>query len=225
MCEEPMNYEDSILNIRKMLDKFKIMPKRYYDCTNGEMRDMFDAIKHLPRLFDQFDELDDFHKHQYSIVRNNLREAKKILKDERYNYSDMQKEITFLRKQDDRARHVHIEMTESNYNLMKELAQLKEERYYLSEGFRLERKRAKRWAKKQEIECTICHRTMNTEDDRDEEKGSVEPLEWTTLMCDHDFHSVCLNPWLENNNNCPNCRARVSNELLDVSLKALKYLK
>ena len=46
------------------------------------------------------------------------------------------------------------------------------------------------------VNCTIC-----TEPLEDEKK--------TVLTCNHIFHTVCVEPWVNANNNCPNCRKPV----------------
>jgi hypothetical protein len=47
------------------------------------------------------------------------------------------------------------------------------------------------------VTCSICLEDLN--------QSSSEPSR--ALACMHVFHANCVNPWLENHNTCPTCRA------------------
>ncbi|KAL3074556.1 hypothetical protein niasHT_034893 [Heterodera trifolii] len=47
--------------------------------------------------------------------------------------------------------------------------------------------------------CAICLGTHETGD------------KVRTLLCTHQFHSVCVDEWIKKHNNCPSCRAEVFN--------------
>jgi hypothetical protein len=34
----------------------------------------------------------------------------------------------------------------------------------------------------------------------------ITDINYTTVKCNHTFHSLCINEWFNNNNNCPLCR-------------------
>lgn len=57
------------------------------------------------------------------------------------------------------------------------------------------------------MECAICLETDNNK--------------FTTLKCNHRFHTKCINIWLNNHNTCPYCRAIVN--ILIVKVKRKKY--
>lgn len=57
------------------------------------------------------------------------------------------------------------------------------------------------------MECPICLEC----DDND----------FTTLKCNHMFHTKCINIWLHNHNTCPYCRALV--KTLNVKIKRKTY--
>lgn len=57
------------------------------------------------------------------------------------------------------------------------------------------------------MECAICLETDNNE--------------FTTLKCNHTFHTKCINMWLNNHNTCPYCRAIV--KIIIVKIKRKKY--
>lgn len=52
-------------------------------------------------------------------------------------------------------------------------------------------------------DCSICRNSLNGQSITAEEGG------WTSAICvgecGHTFHSECIKPWLNNNQNCPNC--------------------
>ena len=43
--------------------------------------------------------------------------------------------------------------------------------------------------------CTICRNSIKSK---------------RALKCDHIFCKTCINKWLKNNNNCPNCRTNIN---------------
>ncbi|KXJ83104.1 hypothetical protein RP20_CCG008562 [Aedes albopictus] len=47
-------------------------------------------------------------------------------------------------------------------------------------------------------ECPICFGNMLTNDDT------------KSLSCSHQFHSQCIEQWLENNSSCPVCRCEIT---------------
>ena len=47
-------------------------------------------------------------------------------------------------------------------------------------------------------ECSICLQNNNKNE-------SI-----TTYECNHNFHLNCLNEWVKNNPNCPNCRKQLN---------------
>jgi len=168
--------------------------KKFYNYTYVDMQEMANQLDQLPKLLHAVSKLRGVHERKDYIFKNELHKA------------------------NIRANRMHLKMTKLE-NLISEL---KNQRYYLSEGFMLERKRTKRWGKKQE--CSICMNTINAKNDEDEQKGSIENLEWTTLGCDHDFHAVCINKWLIKKKTCPNCRKTVSDDLLDLYDISVSYL-
>ena len=48
------------------------------------------------------------------------------------------------------------------------------------------------------MECSIC--ISNIDPERDD---------IIDLDCGHSFHTNCIHMWLNVNNSCPNCRARI----------------
>ena len=61
--------------------------------------------------------------------------------------------------------------------------------------------------------CSIClnpTKKMSKWDRLHKGLSTVEKYpENITLICNHTFHTSCINKWLENNNTCPNCRTIV----------------
>lgn len=51
-----------------------------------------------------------------------------------------------------------------------------------------------------ELTCAICMTT---------ERCCCDDDAWTTLDCDHRFHTACIRRWLFVRNTCPMCRGRV----------------
>jgi len=51
-----------------------------------------------------------------------------------------------------------------------------------------------KWLSKETTMCTICITGFKFGD------------EMIRLKCKHHFHKACVIPWLNLNNNCPNCR-------------------
>ena len=50
-------------------------------------------------------------------------------------------------------------------------------------------------------QCTVCFETMK--------KGEVVMRLPCQAEVSHAFHKKCVQPWLEKNNTCPNCRSRI----------------
>jgi hypothetical protein len=67
--------------------------------------------------------------------------------------------------------------------------------------------------KNNNIKCSICLEKIikKTKWDRlSNGKSTVEKYPSNiTLLCNHIFHTGCINRWLENNDTCPNCRCMV----------------
>ena len=51
--------------------------------------------------------------------------------------------------------------------------------------------------KKEEGECPICFDNITLKD------------KIYKIPCEHKFHIICINSWLDDNNTCPLCRANV----------------
>lgn len=51
------------------------------------------------------------------------------------------------------------------------------------------------------MECSICLEQIQT----DQANSLIQ-------ACQHRFHSACLNPWMETNSTCPNCRGPIRDE-------------
>ena len=62
---------------------------------------------------------------------------------------------------------------------------------------------------KEEVECAVCTEVIK------------EGAKVYKLPCKHVFHKECIDKWLEEHKNCPNCRADLTKGLQDKSGKPL----
>jgi hypothetical protein len=64
--------------------------------------------------------------------------------------------------------------------------------------------------RKKNIKCSICLENIKNISKWDRlsmGKSTVERYPNNiTLLCNHIFHTMCINKWLKSNNTCPNCR-------------------
>jgi len=63
---------------------------------------------------------------------------------------------------------------------------------------------------RQNYECSICISNITCNEHGIIEEGQLDQGKCIyILLCEHGFHPSCINPWLLQNNTCPNCRAGV----------------
>lgn len=51
--------------------------------------------------------------------------------------------------------------------------------------------------------CTICHSNLNAPSLYNQDKNIDSII--TTGICEHSFHSECINIWINKNKKCPTC--------------------